>query len=664
MAVWGRGLRAKALWALLLACLVVVLLGGALGSWVINEVRAYFGEAYARSFTQLNSVRISAPLERDLALSRQMARSLVLRDWLNDADSVSLQGSVWQEVSAFREGFASHSLFLASNVTRDFFYVDSDAPRQQLAKYRLDSLKSDDAWFFNSVAQPTDYNVNVNYDRGLSETKVWLNVLVRQGQQVLGVVGTGLDLSAFISEFVHVQQPGVEAMILNDQGAIQVHADVGLIALGSGAGVEDQRGGIWNLVDTSDHARVRDLLQQASEAKDTGVVSAWVHRDGADRLLAVSYVPDLRWYVVTLLDAGAAGVVQERWIWLAMVMVLLFIALLLGVFLYAIERLLVRPVSALQRGAMALSEGDFNVALPPPSSDEVGDLNRAFASMAKRLHAYTTDLESLVKQRTLALEAANASMAAAQRKIQDSIDYASSIQQALLPAAGLQRALGDDHFLLWSPRDGVGGDFYLFSDQSPRYLLGVVDCAGHGVPGALMTMLTRAALDQSMSEAGIASPATLLHRTDEILRGLLSQSDWPRGLALQSDVGLVWVDAEARLLRFSGAKISLYWSDGLEVGQLPAGKRSLADRRSGSWQDQQITLVSGRVYYLLTDGLLDQAGGEQGFGFGYSRWEDMIRAVAGLPLAEQRDRLAAALADYMQDHEQRDDITVLAFRFD
>ncbi|WP_163007751.1 SpoIIE family protein phosphatase, partial [Pseudomonas viridiflava] len=92
----------------------------------------------------------------------------------------------------------------------------------------------------------------------------------------------------------------------------------------------------------------------------------------------------------------------------------------------------------------------------------------------------------------------------------------------ILPDRQLTQSLGAHHFVLWKPRDVVGGDFYVFRSEGNNCLLGIMDCAGHGVPGALMTMLARAAIDLAITEAGPADPACILARTDSAIRAMLA----------------------------------------------------------------------------------------------------------------------------------------------
>jgi len=192
----------------------------------------------------------------------------------------------------------------------------------------------------------------------------------------------------------------------------------------------------------------------------------------------------------------------------------------------------------------------------------------------------------------------------------------------------------------------------------------VVDCAGHGVPGALMTMLAHAALDQAINDCGMANPAAILERTDQIVRNMLSDSAEYKSIATNMDVGLAFVDLSQRRVVFSGAKMALYYSDGRSVEHVAGAKRALVDKRIGDYRNTEVALDAERTFYLCTDGFLDQAGGEQGFGFGNSRFAEMLCQHAKLPLQQQSAAFSDTLAAYQGDYPQRDDITMLCFRFD
>lgn len=664
MATWGFGLRAKSMLALALACLLALLPAGLIGWQVLENVRNHFGEAYARNFTQLKRQSILAPISRDLALSLRLANSEVTRQWLHDEQDPAKQTLFFKEAEGYRKDFRSRAYFLASADSLGFYFNDDKKEASNQPRYVLDQDKESDSWFFSSIKQSEPYNINVNYDAHLKITQVWLNIVIRDGEQVLGVGGTGLDLSDFLKDFINTSEAGITPIIINATGAIQAHRNAALIAINQAASKANlQQTLAGQLPEGPERQALSDAMAEA-QAQPGQVSTLRAHLDGKEQLLALAYIPELKWHVVTAVDLQAAQVLDERWLNAAIAALVVLIGILLLAFAYAVEKLVLQPLRKLQLSASAMAKGNFDVSLPPPGRDELGDLSRAFGAMADQIRSNTEELEHKVQARTQALEAANQDMQRAHKQINDSIDYASLIQKAILPNQQLLQQLGPHHFVLWRPRDVVGGDFYVFRTEGERYLVGVVDCAGHGVPGALMTMLARSALDHAMNQVGIAAPAAILSHTDSTMRGMLQHCELPRAIATNMDVGLAYVDRASRSLRFAGAKIGLYWSDGEQVGEYKGGRRAIGDRRVGNYTDTEISMQPGVTYYLATDGFLDQAGGDLGYGFGNTRFAQLLRTHARLPMEQQASALDQALAAYQGEYPQRDDITILSFRFD
>lgn len=663
MAVWGFGLRAKSIMALLLACLFALLPAGLIGWQTLEGVRQHFGDAYARNLTELKRQTILAPVLRDLALSRRLAGSLLTRQWLLDEDNQDKKSLFFTEAEGYRQDFGNQAYFLANGQSQYFYANDNDKPFSDQVRYVLERSKADDSWFFNTLSRNEDYNINVNYDAYLKVTRVWLNVVVRDGGRAIGVAGAGIDLTAFLADFLGAEVPGVTLMIINQSGAIQAHRDQSLIATNQAGREARAEQLLSNQLDEEGREDLQ-IAMRAAEAAPGRVQVFHALLGGKRQLLALSYIPELKWHVLTAVDLQAARVLDQNWFYGAIIALLMLLLILLLAFGYAVEKLLLQPVGKLQLSALAMARGEYDVSLPPAGNDELGDLSRVFGSMVTQIRNNTADLEEKVQLRTQALEEANRDMQRAHRQINDSIDYASLIQRAILPDQQLHNQLGVHHFVLWRPRDVVGGDFYVFRQDGESYLLGVVDCAGHGVPGALMTMLARSAFDHAMGAVGIDSPAAVLAHTDQTMRGMLQQCDLPRAIATNMDAGLVYVDRVHGSLRYAGAKIGLYWSDGLAVGEIKGGRRALGDRRPGDYANCEIVLRPGVTYYLATDGFLDQAGGDLGYGFGDTRFAELLLQHARLPMAEQAQALDQALAAYQGTYPQRDDITILSFRFE
>lgn len=659
------GLRSKSLLALILACLFALVPAGLAGWFAVDSVREHFGAAYARNFTQLSLQRILGPVSRELALSQRLADSEITRQWLRDENDPVARALFMREAEGYRRDFSDHAYFLIHAASGNYYFGDRHQPVSDQPRYTLNPDDPGDSWFYAMLKSDAPYNLNVNTDLKLGVTQVWINVLVRENGKAIALAGSSLNLGSFLASFLGGGETGVTPMITDAQGAIQAHPDAGRIAFNSaGSGQASAENRIFDyLADDASVAGMRAAMARA-QAEPGLLQQVHVTLDGRRQLLSLAFLPQLNWHVITAVDVRAARIFDTDWLAPAVLtLVLLLAALLLG-FGYLVERLVLTPLRRLQQSAGAIAEGRYDVSLPARGRDEIGELTRAFGVMADKVRTHTADLERKVRERTFALEQANREMAVAQKKIGDSIDYASLIQRAILPDRQLTQSLGPRHFVLWKPRDVVGGDFYVFRADGPNCLLGVIDCAGHGVPGALMTMLARAAIDGAIAECGGSDPAAILRRTDQALRAMVADAQLPRALATNLDAGLVYVDRQAARLRFAGAKISLYASDGTEVRECRGGRRALFDRRAPELDNIEADLSPGWTFYLSTDGFLDQSGGEHGFGFGNTRFTQMLRECAKMPLSEQSKAFAGTLARYQGENPQRDDITILAFRFD
>ncbi|WP_325434900.1 biofilm regulation protein phosphatase SiaA [Pseudomonas nitroreducens] len=657
------GLRGKSVVALLIACLLALVPAVMLGWKAMEDIRTHFGLAFARNFTLLNQQKIIAPVIRELALSRRLAESVVTQDWLLAENDPARRSLFFREAEGFRADQHNYSYFVVVDSSRHYYFNDSSSPLSNSPRYTLSDTDPQDRWYFDTLARDETYNINVNYDAKLKVTKVWFNMVVRAGNEKVGLAGGGLDLTEFLDQFISRREAGVTPMIVDPDGAIQAHPDTKLIAYSSGSSGQAKHHVFDLLSNDQERTALRQTLRQA-EANPGEVETMWGTIDGKEQLIATAYIPQLRWHVLSAIDLHAAQVLDSRWIWPLVGTLAGLLAILLIGFAYTVDLLVLRPLRGLKQSAKAIAAGQYDSPLPRTRPDEIGELSSAFASMADQVRRHTEELEDKVQQRTQALEKANREMAAAQKKIGDSIDYASLIQRAILPDRQLQASLGEHHFVLWKPRDVVGGDFYIYREGPMDSLIGVVDCAGHGVPGALMTMLALAAIDHAIDSVQSHDPAAILRETDHVMRGMLGQEEFTNSLATNMDAGLVRVDHQRKLLHFSGAKISLFASDGNDVREYKGARRAIGDKRQGDYQDVEIPMEAGWTYYLCTDGFLDQAGGEHGFGFGNSRFADLLRNHARRPLAEQADVFAATLAQYQGEQPQRDDITILSFRFD
>ena len=262
------------------------------------------------------------------------------------------------------------------------------------------------------------------------------------------------------------------------------------------------------------------------------------------------------------------------------------------------------------------------------------------------------------------------------RQVMESINYAGIIQKSFLKAS--RETLGDtlhDHFLLWEPRDRVGGDCYLCRRFEDGVFVALMDCTGHGVPGAFMTLIMTSFLDHVLAEPLRMDPARILSLVNRKVKQALGQQGKPKGALLdgdeQSDDGmdaaLLWLARGAKRLVYAGARIPL-----LLLAPDDGAATFLEGDRQGVgyvdtpmdyvWTNRELALTDGSAVYLATDGLTDQIGGPRQIAFGRKRLAALLQACRAAPMAEQESRVRDALREYQGNQRRRDDVSVLGFR--
>ncbi|QEL65477.1 hypothetical protein OTERR_20010 [Oryzomicrobium terrae] len=661
---FGWGLRARTAALLFGLAGTLVAAGLIMGYHVTNDIRSHFGAAFARNNALLTQQRILSLLGRELALAQRLADSDLLHEWIEDEGNAEKRQRFFRDGDSYRRGFSDQSFFLASALSGNYYQSDADAGLSAKPRYTLHPNAADDAWFYATLEKVKDYAINVNPDEKLRVTKVWANVVVRNREgRPIGLAGTGFEFSRFLQEFVASGEPGLTTLIVNRAGTIVAHPDPAMIEYAAVSKATSEKS-IFHLIrDEEERQALRTALaESASHVEQATTLTA--HLDGQKRLLALAYIPSLDWTVITTVDLAASKVLDQGLIAGVAIGGTVLLLLIFALTTVGFDRLVLLPLARLTESVRQIASGRYDVRLRSRRRDEIGELTRAFDTMAQQVRAHTEDLERRVAERTADLADANRQMAETHRKLTDSIRYASLIQSAILPDRELAQAFHGEYFVLWLPRDVVGGDLYLYRANADGCLFGVVDCAGHGVPGAFMTMIAHAAIGVAATDTPWDDPAALLARTDEVARTMLPSDNRFGQIATNMDMGLCYVDLRRRVVRFAGAKLSLFWSDGSQCHEIRGQRRGVNDRKPGTYENSEVGLQAGRTFYLATDGILDQAGGEHGYGFGERRFTEWVQANADAPLGEQRDRLAAYLERYRGALPQRDDITVMAFRFD
>jgi len=247
------------------------------------------------------------------------------------------------------------------------------------------------------------------------------------------------------------------------------------------------------------------------------------------------------------------------------------------------------------------------------------------------------------------------------KKINDSIHYAQNIQRAILPLNNQIKEVFEN-FIIYKPKDIVSGDFYWFGKTNNTIFLAVVDCTGHGVPGAFMSMIGNSLLNEIILEKKLQDPAKILTLLNEKVIDALRQNESDNNDGM--DVCLVSFEINSKLVKFSGAKRPLYVSrKNNEIEEIKGTRKSIGGKKEGieDFSSVEIKLESGDILYLSSDGLTDQNNKERKR-FGSNKLKEILQLNIDQSMENQKLAIEKELDIFMENEEQRDDITLIGIK--
>lgn len=379
--------------------------------------------------------------------------------------------------------------------------------------------------------------------------------------------------------------------------------------------------------------------------------------NGEEVLYVSSIIPELNWTLITKIDINEvlAEIVKLRNLTFVIVFIMVLIAL---IFSYVITSYLTGPIIKLADFAKKIANQDFGLAIDAKlleRKDEIGMLSNAFHNMQLSLNAYYQALNIKIDE----LEEANT-------KIHQSIRYASRIQSSLLPNVQKIETVFSDSFFIWKPRDIVGGDTYSLIKVKDGFILALVDCTGHSVPGAFLTMLFASLFTQVVISETTYEPDIILSRLNVLMKHLLKQ-DHKEALSDDGlDAAICYIKPGDKKLIFAGAKLPLICIDNEQINVIEGDKCSVGYLRTpmdAQYSRHELDFGADTCFYMTTDGLLDQlSGGDRPLPFGKKRFYKQMLQEHRQPMAQQKETLLVVLEQHKGTYIQLDDISVIGFK--
>jgi serine phosphatase RsbU (regulator of sigma subunit) len=271
------------------------------------------------------------------------------------------------------------------------------------------------------------------------------------------------------------------------------------------------------------------------------------------------------------------------------------------------------------------------------------------------------------KQRKLTnieLERKNELITEQKKEITDSIQYASRLQQAILPPDDMLFQLIPRHFIFFKPRDIVSGDYYYIAEKNGLAIIVTADCTGHGVPGALMSMLGTAILNEILGKMTDISPDHILNEMRSQIIRALHQSGRSGEHRDGMDLALYILDNANKQLYFAGANNPVIIARNGELIELKPDKMPIGIYEKGNipFSSQCVPVLDNDMLYTFSDGILDQFGGPNGKKFMIKRFRELLIQISNLEESVQKDKINEAFLNWKGASNQIDDILVIGVR--
>ncbi|MBI9069090.1 MAG: nitrate/nitrite transporter NrtS [Salinivirgaceae bacterium] len=243
--------------------------------------------------------------------------------------------------------------------------------------------------------------------------------------------------------------------------------------------------------------------------------------------------------------------------------------------------------------------------------------------------------------------------------IAQSIRYASRIQDAVLPPKSKIEDLVPEHFIFFRPRDIVSGDFYWMARNNNKLIISAVDCTGHGVPGAFMSMLGISFLNEIASKNNEEPANEILNKLRVIVKSTLSSSgtDARDGM----DMALCVIDYDSMKMQYAGANNPLYFIRNKELNVIKADKMPIGHhlREKASFTNHEFEIKKGDVFYIFSDGYVDQFGGDRGRKFSSKGFKELVLSIHDKPMATQYEIIAETFDNWKGEQSQIDDVLII-----
>ena len=404
-----------------------------------------------------------------------------------------------------------------------------------------------------------------------------------------------------------------------------------------------------------------------TEAALNGVTNTEIFEDYRGVPVLSSYKPleieDMHWVIMSEIDRDEAfSHVYD----LRKNIIVIFFGLLLAIILSAlvVSKRITKPIKILTQKAEELASGNLDVHIEVTSNDEIGKLAKSFDHMQHSVKDLVHNLEEKVFARTRELQSQKEMVEEKNREIVDSINYALRLQRAIIPTSAKVQSVLPNSFVYFRPKDIVSGDFYWMNVVKEQVLIAAIDCTGHGVPGAMVSVVGANGLNRCVKEFNLSKPSDILDKLTDLVKETFGSGE--DKVKDGMDGALCSINLKKRTVEYAGAHNPLWIikADGSELVEIKANKQPIGDFEfQKPFTNHVVNLNSGDTVYIFSDGYVDQFGGPRGKKYKYKTLQQLFLSHRDKSMNEMNALLESNFIEWKGDLEQLDDVCIIGIRF-
>jgi len=440
-----------------------------------------------KSASIINSekLEISTILKQNIRASLNLSQNPFIIKWLANENDRSAKNNGLKTINSYKSLFYKSDIFVAIEKSKNFYFGLQ-------FKSKLSKSNPDDSWYWDAI-KGTNYILNIDYNKVLDQTKLWINIPIRVNGKLLGVIGSGVDLSEIVKKTVRRKDIGEEIILFNRLGQIKAHKNIDYINSKT----------IFELFNEDKQALlgIKNYLQSKKNIK---IYNFIYKKRGHNFIVSISYLKNARWFA--LIKINIDNILSTINL-LSISMITIIIIIIFIVLYLLINKKIIKPFLILNNHLKNIMANGYILKLEVEMENEFSEIADTINDMNQRIQNNTEELERTVKQRTQKLETSLKELHEKDDIISAEIEFAAKVQKSLIPN---NKQTWEDITInsFIKEMSLIGGDIFDIIKSQDKLIIYLADVSGHGAPAAMITMMAKVMFTQAADR--FSDPAEII----------------------------------------------------------------------------------------------------------------------------------------------------------